>query len=403
MKKFSIILLALCCLVSCKPKYATVDSYFVGTNFWYGAILGSTGEGGDRDRLARELDYLQSIGVTNLRVLVGADGMPGVQAKIEPCLQLEPGVYNDEILDGLDYLMAELGKRDMKAVLFLNNSWEWSGGYSQYLSWAKGVHWPTPQEVGYPVYMASCADYSRCREAQELFFDHVRFIVSRTNRYTGLPYKEDKAIFSWQIGNEPRAFSMEVADEFVAWLGEAARLIKSIDPNHMVSTGSEGIWGCENDSVLCRRVHEIAEVDYMTCHIWPYNWGWMNENWKANIDAYIRAHEDIAARIGKPFIIEEFGFPRDGMAIEIGTPVSGRDTLYTYIFDRVLRSKQEGGWLHGCNFWGWGGEAIPLHQTWQPGDPYTGDPAQEDQGLNSVFLSDETTIDIIKNYNTLLK
>ena len=41
--------------------------YFVGTNFWYGAILGSTGRGGDRDRLARELDFLKSIGVTNLR------------------------------------------------------------------------------------------------------------------------------------------------------------------------------------------------------------------------------------------------------------------------------------------------------------------------------------------------
>ena len=30
--------------------------YYVGTNFWYGAILGSEGQGGDRQRLCRELD-----------------------------------------------------------------------------------------------------------------------------------------------------------------------------------------------------------------------------------------------------------------------------------------------------------------------------------------------------------
>ena len=29
---------------------------YIGTNFWYGPILASEGRGGDRDRLARELD-----------------------------------------------------------------------------------------------------------------------------------------------------------------------------------------------------------------------------------------------------------------------------------------------------------------------------------------------------------
>ena len=47
--------------------------------------------------------------------------------------QPEPGVYNDEVLAGLDYLMMELGKRDMTAVLYFNNAWEWSGGYTQYV------------------------------------------------------------------------------------------------------------------------------------------------------------------------------------------------------------------------------------------------------------------------------
>ena len=36
--------------------------YYVGTNFWYGAILGSTGQGGNRKRLVNELDNLNSAG-----------------------------------------------------------------------------------------------------------------------------------------------------------------------------------------------------------------------------------------------------------------------------------------------------------------------------------------------------
>lgn len=96
--------------------------YYIGTNFWYGAILGSEGQGGNRERLHQELDFMKSVGIDNLRVLVGADGYAGQSVKVMPTLQLEPGVYNDTIFDGLDYLLAEMGKRNMHAVLFLNNS-----------------------------------------------------------------------------------------------------------------------------------------------------------------------------------------------------------------------------------------------------------------------------------------
>ena len=91
--------------------------YYVGTNFWYGAILGSEGQGGDRKRLVRELDFMKKIGIDNLRILVGSDGERGVTTKVEPTLQIRPGVYNDTILAGLDYLLMEMGKRQMVAVL----------------------------------------------------------------------------------------------------------------------------------------------------------------------------------------------------------------------------------------------------------------------------------------------
>ena len=79
-----------------------------------------------------------------------------------------------------------------------------------------------------------------------------------------------------------------------------------------------------------------------------------------------------------------------------GSPTEGRDAYYDYILGRV---KADGSGVKGVNFWGWGGEAVPVHRSWEPGDPYTGDPAQEDQGLNSVFSRDEKTLTVIRRRN----
>ena len=180
--------------------------YYIGTNFWYGAILASEGQGGNKTRLKKELDLLKSLGINNLRVLVGADGENGIKTKIEPTLQVFPGVYNDTILAGLDYLMVELSKRKMYAVLYLNNSWEWSGGYSMYLQWSGAGKALIPAEVGWEKFRAFAGQFIQSDSAKQLFSNHVKNIITRTNRYTGKKYKDDPTIMSWQIGNEPRAF-----------------------------------------------------------------------------------------------------------------------------------------------------------------------------------------------------
>ena len=384
-------------------------SYFAGTNFWYGAILGSEGQGGDRERLAKELDFLKENGMVNLRVLVGGDGPDGVQQRICPTLQKAPGVYNDTIFWGLDYLLAELGKRDMKAVLYINNSWEWSGGYGMYLEWAGEGEAVLPSEVGYQEYIKSVSRFILSDKAKELFANHVKHVVSRTNTVTGKPYKDDPAIFSWQICNEPRCFSKDTLNQrvFADWLWETAALIKSIDPNHMVSTGSEGYHGCDQNFDLFEKIHSCPDIDYMNIHIWPYNWSWVREKTLAtnldkaiaNTDAYIDAHLEIAARHGKPVVLEEFGFPRDSFQFAKGTPTTCRDTYYEHVLQRIVQSAKEGGLFAGLNFWSWGGfaEQSATNIYWQPGDDYCGDPAQEQQGLNSVYASDESTVAIIRN------
>ena len=406
------------------PEFVTVrDGHFyigdkeyryIGTNFWYGAILASEGQGGNRERLAKELDLMQEVGINNVRVLVGGDGDASHDFEIRPTLQSAPGVYNDTLLCGLDYLMATLEERGMKAVLYLNNAWEWSGGFGVYLQWA-GVGEPS-STADWRKFQETHSQFTQNEQAMEMAANHTRFIVSRVNTVTGKPYSESPALMAWELANEPRAFSADsaVKESFAQWIQAQARLIKSIDHNHLVTTGSEGKKGCEEDIDLFTKIHSIPEIDYACIHVWPFNWAWLGDYASSTQDAiqkngseapvsrvgmackntedYIEEAYSRIAPLGKPLVLEEFGYPRDNYELAAGSATVGRDTYYSHVFGII----RDSGKIAGCNFWSWGGYANVKHYRWQAWDDYTGDPAQEEQGLNSVFAADKSTMEIIK-------
>ncbi|RZJ32790.1 MAG: mannanase, partial [Brevundimonas sp.] len=99
---------------------------FVGSNLWYAAWIGHEA------RLGRELDALAADGVTNLRIAASAEHSP-LKNSVRPAFHDQADEYNEALLTGLDHAMAEIGKRGMKAVLYLTNFWEWSGGMATYL------------------------------------------------------------------------------------------------------------------------------------------------------------------------------------------------------------------------------------------------------------------------------
>ena len=383
--------------------------HYIGTNMWYASVLGSQGEGGDRERLCREFDHLKEIGVTNLRILTGPDAGSALANPAKPYLQTAPGVLNDTILEGLDFVIAELEKRDMDAVIYLNNAWDWSGGYGYYLKQCGYGDSPNANiEGGYDRYVNYCADFSRDTTAQRLYYDYIQQIVSRRNTITGRLYRDEPAIMAWQLCNEPRPFARDAATkaQFAQWIAHAASLIKSVDPNHLVSTGSEGIIGCEADASLCEQLHADPNIDYLTIHIWPLNWGWASRTTPDSSithaceksSHYIDLHVAMARRLGKPLVIEEFGYSRQGNQSGIDIPTDSRDHYYRHIFGEVRRSITEGGPLVGCNFWGWSGSGRPSDLVWQAGNDYLCDPPHEPQGWYSVFDCDSSTIAIIREF-----
>jgi mannan endo-1,4-beta-mannosidase len=386
--------------------------HFVGANIWYGAYLGADAAFGNRGRLRGELDRLAAIGVSNLRVL-GSSELSPLRNSLTPAFRGPSRPYNEALLAGLDVLLAEMAERGMRAVIYLGNFWEWSGGLGTYLYWTNGGHFIDMNDPAHPwpEFPDFVSDFYGNAAAVALYHDYIRTLVARTNSITGVAYRDDPAIMSWQLANEPRpGGSAEVAARnmgaYQNWIAQSARLIKSLDANHLVSTGSEGLMGCVGNEQCVVDAHAGADVDYLTAHIWPQNWGWAVADdlegsfgtVEANTQDYIQAHSGLARRLNKPLVIEEFGFPRDGVALDPTGSVTLRDRFYALIQSAVAESVTSGGPISGSNFWAWGGAGRAQHADHRmlPGDTaYVGDPPHEPQGWYSVFDTDETTLALI--------
>jgi len=384
--------------------------YFIGANYWYGPLIAASNIG-DRQRLIKELDQMKSVGINNLRILVGAEGAGG-DSKVSPALQPQQGVYNDDLLAGLDYLLVEMRKRNMYAVLYLNNNWIWSGGMSEYLKWNGFGTVPNPflEDYSWDDYMTYIAQFHSCEPCMAAYYKHVAYIMTRTNSYSGVKYTDDNTIMSWQVANEPRVLvSPEHENAFSLWLDKTVKLIKSLDANHLVSTGTEGMHGFFYDMNMYKRVHDNKNIDYLTMHMWPKNWSWYaieneDESTLESIEKavdYMDKHVVIANQLNKPIVMSEFGFPREKESLSPKASVKNRDVFYNAICNEIVSSAKSGNPLAGLNFWGFAGIAKtnPNDGKWQLGDDFSADPPQEPQGLNSVFASDKSTLKIIKKAN----
>lgn len=383
---------------------------FMGTNFWYGLNLGSTGEGGYRDRLIRELDRLAEMGVKNLRVMAGTEGPDTEGYRMLPSLQVAPGKYNEDVLKGLDFLLVEMGRRDMLAVMCLNNYWNWSGGVGQYLVWAGAADSiPNPSAPGgdWRLYQEFASSFYSHPKATALFEDHIRFIVNRKNHLTGKLYKEDPVIMSWELANEPRGSNNITGMQ--TWIRKTSDLIRSLDPNHLITTGSEGNTSGPAAGTDVFNDHNHPSIDYATIHMWVQNWDFYNP-YKADstygpsvqfAHAYIAGQLAKARPLNKPVVLEEYGISRDTNNHAAGTPVTIRDKFYEEVFQIVEKEIQSGhSALAGVNFWAWGGEGRPSapKAMWKKGDAFIGDPPHEAQGWYSVFDTDSSTIQLIRRY-----
>ena len=383
----------------------------MGANFWQGMNLGAPAPLGNKAQLIRELDRMKKIGITQLRILALSEGPQTEPYRIIPAVVETPNTLNESLLKGLDFLLSEMKKRDMTAVICLSNFWPWSGGFAQWVSWFEGssIPYPPPHPGGdWGVFQEYSSKFYTLPEAVKAQQAQVKKIITRYNSISKTNYVNDPTIMAWELANEPRGGKYR--QEFLAWIKSSADFIKSLDKNHLVTIGSEGETMNPKDAGNDFAIdHAISSIDYSTIHIWVENWGVYNPldsittmplaiNLMKN---YIADHVIKAKLFKKPLVLEEFGMARDIRSMDPKSSTHDRDTYYEETFRQTLFQMLDSGAITGVNFWAWSGEArprFPYGGLWQSGDDFLGDPPHEEQGWYGVYDTDVSTLEVVSNY-----
>ncbi|KAG4089318.1 glycoside hydrolase [Neocallimastix lanati (nom. inval.)] len=215
-------------------------------------------------------------------------------------------------LQRLDKVIALAEQHDIRLIIAFTNNWADFGGMEQWV-----------REFGFTEHYQFYTE----PEIKKSYKKYVETIINRTNTITGKKYKDDGTIFSWELANEPRCWGTNMdknekctTETVTSWIDEMSTFVKSIDSEHMVSSGEEGFglagvdtdndiygFGDGNDFV---KNASLENIDFATIHLYATYWGFkdlVNEGIQ-----YIESHANaVKKQLNKPIIMEEFGLPFD--------------------------------------------------------------------------------------------
>ena len=188
---------------------------------------------------------------------------------------LAPGQFNEAAFTTIDHTLAMANKYGVRVMLDLTaEAGDYLGGigtYAAHRGKKRTDFWADPQ-------------------LREDYKATVRFVLSRVNTVTGVPYKSDKAILAWQFGNEMHGAKTN-------WLSEMAAYMKSLDPNHLVAE-------TRHESGPAQLID--PNIDLLTRHYYA-SYADVGADW---ISACRKEIEGIKGQ--RPFFVGEFGPYVDG-------------------------------------------------------------------------------------------
>jgi mannan endo-1,4-beta-mannosidase len=326
-----------------KALYAGAERFvFMGANAHYLPFALTYGEFLAVDEV---LDEAHAMGMAALRTWAFHDSPdrndPGV-------FQYRPGVYNEQGLCGLDGVVARARKRGIRLLMPLVNNWDDYGGMNQYVRWRQESDTPeAPMDRRYDgVAIEAKVESSEGKEyrlalsptaghddfytdpvIRGWFKQYIAMLLQRVNTVTGVAYRDEPAILSWELANEPRS-SDRTGLIIARWLGEMAAFTKSIDSHHLVGSGEEG--GDVSSASFPASAHQVPSwlldgsmggsfvlntalqnLDFASLHLYAEAWGMPQAG-----ESWIHDHVCLAAAAGKPLVLGEFG-AREGQAEKI--------------------------------------------------------------------------------------
>jgi mannan endo-1,4-beta-mannosidase len=230
----------------------------------------------------------------------------------------EPAFNDGE--DGLahmDYIIWKAGELDLKLVLPLVNNWQDFGGIDQYVRWRE-------LQLGEDAGQMYHSDFYTDPVIKQWYKDWISHLLSHVNPLTGLAYKDDPTIMTWELGNEPRCKGSGfyppspdcTTETLIEWADEMSRFIKTIDRNHLVSVGDEGFYCDPNatedthwtencgEGVDTIAFTKLRHIDVMSFHLYPDHWS-TDADWSTE---WIERHLKDARRLRKPAMLGEYGW-----------------------------------------------------------------------------------------------
>ena len=221
-----------------------------------------------------------------------------------------PGQFNEEAFKAYDKVLQVANEVGIRVIIPLVDNWWWWGGPQEYAAFRgkkKDEFWTDSLLI---------SDFKRT----------VEHIVNRVNTYTGIPFKDDKAILGWETGNELEPTTYE-------WTRTIASYIKSLDRNHLVLEGTHRNF--VSDEALAD-----TNIDVVSTHHY--------------LPAYQMIPLMLAARAKtkdkKPYFIGEFGFlPIDSIRCVLDTVIaSGISGIM--IWDMRQHNRDGGFYYHGQTY-----------------------------------------------------
>lgn len=222
--------------------------YFAGTNSYWISFLTN-----DAD-VDLTMSHIASSGLKILRVWGFNDvngGGNGVyfQSHSSSGSTINTGANG---LQRLDAVVAAAEKHGVTLIINFVNFWDDYGGMQAYVS----------------AYGGSKSDWYTNTRIQAAYKAYIQEVVGR--------YKSSSAIFAWELANEPRCQGCST-DVIYKWADETSKYIKSLDPDHMVTLGDEGM-GLPGGSSYPYQTGEgtdfvknlgISTLDFGTYHWYP--------------------------------------------------------------------------------------------------------------------------------------
>eukprot|EP00877_Chromochloris_zofingiensis_P009295 jgi/Chrzof1/4619/Cz14g20070.t1 len=346
--------------------------------------------------------------------------------------QIAPGKYDERGLIAFDYVLETARKYGLQVIVSFIDNWKYYNGIDQYLDWsttapARGPEHqapfkdqsgdPTPGDYGTGPLAEKVKAYEVSRhalffsdpDAKRFYKNHVNFILNRNNSINGRVYKEDPTILAWNLINEPRCESWLAANAncnklLQAWLEEMGAFVKTLDPNHMLTIGSEGFYGSGTPDLLQYNPAawakdmgqdfvantNIKTVDFATVHAWPDNWLIKQDATAAFLDKWVQSHIAVATTalsVKKPVLFEEFGKRLADDEQTDDEIARLRDPIYNSTYASVQRAIDMGLPIAGSLFWKW---AIPVFQQQALRGPYG-------------VLPTDTTMNLVQGHADFMK